>query len=115
MTRNEEIARDLGVKLSAELERVLKRDLAVAQSVLPMSDIAMLLVKTAIGVNACAISAALQCRKPGLDPADTFDEFAGVIAAASAAHKPAVLEGLSLIESGRSDEAERRFGAGRRA
>ena len=113
MTREEEIQRDLGVKLSIAIEELFTREIAIANRVLPTSAVVILMINTAKGINASAVSAALQARKPGLDPSIAFDTFASSIASSLFAHKSSVLDGLALIEAGREDEAIRRYGAGR--
>lgn len=113
MTREEEIQRDLGVKLSVEIEALMQRSISVAELVLPTSAVAALLLNTAMGVNASVASAVLQSRKPGKDAGDLFDMIVAQITAALIRHKEKVLDGVSLIEAGRSDEAKAKYGADR--
>ncbi|WP_394652361.1 hypothetical protein [uncultured Sphingomonas sp.] len=114
MTRDDQIQRDLGLKLSIAIEQLLQRETAIAERMLPNANLAQLLLNTAGGVNASIASAILQMRKRSGSVDEQFNIVAGQIATMIFASKASVLDGLSLIEAGRPDEALRRYGSERR-
>ncbi|WP_294302791.1 hypothetical protein [uncultured Sphingomonas sp.] len=114
MTRDEEIQRDLGIKLSTAIGEVLEREMRLIQQVLPPTRIAKLLLATATGLSASALSIILQMRKDERDPSEAFDVLAAALHVQLSDHKPAVMDGIALIDAGQGDEAVRRYGSGRR-
>lgn len=114
MTRDEQIRRDLGIKLSGAIEQLLDREIKVARCVLPVSHVVELLLDTAMGINTCVVSVALQARSPGVDPGECYDDLVRALSASLARQKPRVLDGVALIDAGRVDEAVSRYGSGRR-
>lgn len=114
MTRDEEIQRDMGLKLSGAIEEVLRREMHLIEKVLPPTHIAKLLLATATGLGAMAVSLILQMRKDGRDPSEAFDVLAAALHVQLCDHKPAVMDGIALIDAGQADEALRRYGSDRR-
>ena len=95
---DDQIADDLGRKLGAEIDAVLRRELRIAQSVLPATGVVMIYLELAARVASSAIGTAIAQRKPDAVPADLYDLFAARLAEVVATHKEKTLATVVRLE-----------------
>lgn len=92
-----EIAIDLGRKITAQIEQVLEREMAIAQRVLPHDDVAFLMLKIASSIAVTAVLVPLQMRKTDAIPAEMFDKMLALIVEMAAHSKERALARLEML------------------
>lgn len=95
---NQRIAEDLGKKISDQVDELLRRELALAYAVLPMTDVIVIYLQLVAQLGAAAVGTVIAARRDDMDPGVLFDLASAQLAASVMRRKEATLATVERLE-----------------